>query len=175
MTLLYPHVSVSHDADILILQGPAQPALFVSQYKLPFWLHRPERLVASQISSPFGLALFEAMAGAGAEFAVLHDNLPPTSKTGEHCFTFTLRTNFKCGFFSSTIVVRNDGLWLRRHGFDLALADDGTLVRPKASLQSGPAMVNARHHAPITAAAITDAKTLLPVVVQALESSKSLY
>lgn len=133
MNTTHSTIAVSNDGDVLISQGPAQPVLFISQHALPFWLHRPDKANAAKITSPFGVALINTMLSVNATVEVLRDSIPPSASQEDLCFSFTLSSGFRAGYFATDLVVRHDRLWLRRHGYNLAISTGGLMIKPQTN------------------------------------------
>jgi len=64
-----PRIAVSQDGDVLIIQGPAQPVLFISRLTLPAFLSWPEETAIEKIDG-VGASTIVACLEARAHFTV---------------------------------------------------------------------------------------------------------
>lgn len=115
-----PSVAVSTNGDLLIIQGPAQPALFVSHAQVATLLEHPDRATATMIVD-VGVAAIRTVLATGATFDAIVDR----EESG--CIrSVTLRFSLPNGLtvgYTNDDGLATDSDRLRGLGIDLVVTD----------------------------------------------------
>ena len=115
-----PRVAVSKSGDILIIQGPAQPALFVPHSKVATLLDHPENVTAIMIVD-VGVAAIRTVLAAGAVFDAI-----VSYSEADRVHSVTLRFYLGNGLvvgYTTDDALAGDSDKLNQLGIDLVVTD----------------------------------------------------
>lgn len=115
-----PQVAASKGGDLLILQGPAQPALFVPHAQVTSLLENPESVTAIMIVD-VGVAAVRTVLAAGANFdaTVIYDEM---HRIRSVTLRFSLPNGLVVGYTTDDALAA-DSDKLRQLGIDLVVTD----------------------------------------------------
>jgi hypothetical protein len=115
-----PHVALSKDGDVLIIQGPGIPVLFISRAYVPALLKAPESATAILISD-FGAAAIETMLAGNASFeATTVESSPGVIQSA--ILQFKLQNGLVVAYTTDDILASSRGA-LNALGIDFAVTD----------------------------------------------------
>lgn len=115
-----PSVAVSKSGDLLIIQGPAQPALFVSRAQVSTLLENPDRATAIMIVD-VGVAAIRTVLATGATFDAVV-NREESGSIRSITLRFALPNGLTVGYTNDDDLA-SDSDRLHRLGIDLVVTD----------------------------------------------------